>query len=55
MGKEISTEIKPFLQVPEEIGLSTELTDLIEKTLIKDPLERITLPAIKVSDDKTKE
>jgi len=35
------------IKVPEEIGLSTELTDLIEKTLIKDPLERITLPAIK--------
>lgn len=35
------------IKVPDNIGLSTELRDLIEQTLIKDPLERITLPEIK--------
>jgi len=33
--------------VPEDAGLSTELRDLIEKMLIKNPFERITLPKIK--------
>jgi len=33
--------------VPDNIGLSTELRDLIEQMLIKNPLERITLPEIK--------
>ena len=37
-----------FVQVPDNIGLSEELRDLIEQMLIKDPLERITLPEIKV-------
>jgi len=35
------------IKVPDNMGLSTELRDLIEQTLIKDPLERITLPEIK--------
>ena len=40
------------VQVPDNIGLSTELRDLIEQMLIKNPLERITLPEIKVIQAK---
>jgi len=35
------------IEVPDTTGLSTELRDLIELMLIKNPLERITLPEIK--------
>lgn len=34
---------------PEQPTISSELRDLIEKMLIKDPAKRITLPQIKVS------
>jgi len=35
------------IEVPDIINLSTELRDLLEQMLIKDPLDRITLPQIK--------
>lgn len=36
------------VEFPEKSGISEYLKDLIRKTLVKDPDERITLPEIKV-------